>query len=1041
MDKLQNFRRAAELNADRFNVRQAGINFGAAYMSFNGRRETAATPAVPQTAGPVISRYGKDKKNAALNRHQLYEREKTLPRGEIESLELTLYSTEEIDNQSVVTVSSSEEYGNNTVRDPRFGPKSDGEVCETCSQNLLKCPGHTGKIDLPEKFFHPLLINRIILILGSVCNSCGKLLITPKQMEDNGFNKLAGTNRLTAIRDFVARQKKICLGSPEAGPNVANCTANPIYASLKSGTKDEDSCCVLKYSYGGDSTVFLRNTEEAYKILDAIPDEDARLLGFVYSHPRNMILERLIVVPYCARPDLSQGGSGKLFLDDLTVMYRDTVGIINKYNNPSHTDAERQTIRNEIAFKITHLMKNTDDRYKQGGSKAYNCLTKRLQGKTGLIRGNVLGKRVDFVGRTVVGPAAYLRVDEIGFPRMMANKLSRPIVITELNRPELEAKMEQGKIHMITPREGNNAGVAMMIAHYRRIYKNDRLNLGDTVHRALEDGDIVLVNRQPTLHKNSIVALKIRIIDDLILRLNLSITTPLNADFDGDELNIHVPQTIESYVEAERLMSIAQNIMSGQTNAPVIGIVYDSLTEAYLMTIPQHKVDELTVEIAGLKQELNKHPLTNDFLRYEQELVNLRKELAQLRKNEQWELVQRTEDDINRVLDLIREIKTNPEVKATFSKLAKAEAELLIYKERSILPPHIFDLAIDQVSNKPDFVTLKDRLETYGIPWRSGRALASAAFPQEFFYDNKKVQIKEGVLISGYLSKDTLGSKDGSIIAEMVKQLGGEKTIDFMSDFQFIAREFGQAVGFSVGPEDCFFQDEEARKQIAELINQSSMKVMLLEKDRKHGDRVDNERTERKILEILENTTTAAGNINLKQIPPDNALAIMSRSQAKGSDMNTNLISNMLGQVSIKGKRPVANLHGTEKEKRLLPIHLPGTVNPEDNGFCIRSYAQGLPPGSYFIHAAGSRLGLIDTAVGTADTGHLAHQLLNALKDVAISPSGAVITHDDHIISPIYGDDGLDPSKITKVLINDTETTTFRKLEQLAFLVNNKIIA
>lgn len=487
-------------------------------------------PLPPQ--GPVGQSQPVQKKFRARSRL----REQSLIMSEIESVEFKLYSTEEIDAYAVVNVTSSEKHGSATVRDLKMGPHNDSQSCDTCSSNLKGCPGHYGKIIIP-RLMHPLAVKTIILVLSCVCNSCGGLLVTPEEMEREGINRLRGDKRLQAIKDLVHRLRRTCQRYKGVS-GVRECNPNPIYSSLR---KTDDY--FLSYTFSGKESKTYQllpdvpvgsNSNSIYKILNAISTADANTMDFVESHPRNMVIERVIVIPYCARPDVYQGG--EFHPDDLSTMYIDIVKATKDYNDPNIGEAKKETTLREIWFKCSHLLKNNDGKYSQGGVKVYVDVGKRIQGKTAIVRANIMGKRVNFAGRTVVGPGAYLRVDEVGIPELMARKLTRPILVTEMNRAELQAKFDNGKVEHIINQGGEFAGVRRPVSYIRQRTPNYRIQPGDIVERMLEDGDLVLINRQPTLHKQSILAVYAKIISDRVVRINLSVTTPLNADFDGQNL-------------------------------------------------------------------------------------------------------------------------------------------------------------------------------------------------------------------------------------------------------------------------------------------------------------------------------------------------------------------------------------------------------------------------------------------------------------------------------------------------------------------------
>ena len=442
-----------------------------------------------------------------------------------------------------------------------------------------------------------------------------------------------------------------------------------------------------------------------------------------------------------------------------------------------------------------------------------------------------------------------------------------------------------------------------------------------------------------------------------------------------DEANVHVPQTIEAYAEAEQLLGIHANLMNAQTNKPMMGIVYDSLSGAYLLTYPEAEIERLDEEIA----ELNKTP--------------------------------------------------TPENAITIQDHLKRQREL---RKRVTLDPVIFNASIQSVMDAPQFETLLQRLNYYNINPYGGRALISATLPEDFDYNANGVVIKNGILIRGVLSKKTLGNVDGSIIGEMVKQLGGYATVDFMSDVQFVLRDYLQQRGLSVGHDDCIPNDPNFRKYLDEIVEDASFKVIAL--SGVPTNEIMAQEKERKIKGILNVAKDKGDAIVQKFFHPDNTLMIMAASGAKGSNFNAVQMSSMLGSVMISGERVLANLPGN----RALPSIQINSPYPEDRGFCRSSFVSGLEPKEFWFHMQGGREGLTDTAINTAQTGFLQHQIIKSAEDVVIAPEGHVIVADGAVIQFIFGDDGLEASNLSSIKINGENIPLFRNIHQVANKINRK---
>ncbi|AYV85966.1 MAG: DNA-directed RNA polymerase subunit RPB1 [Solivirus sp.] len=961
--------------------------------------------------------------------------EAALEQGDIESVTFSLYSTKEIDLiTGNIKITNSAENGTGSVRDSRMGPIGENTVCCTCSKTNIECTGHPGRLEIP-RIMYPPAVATIISILSVVCNSCSALLVTKEMLEQRGILKITGANRLKAIQPLV-KPGTACIHKTSH-----RCKPNPIYLprSNKDKTKDYPN---LIYEYHGvkvsQENIPKRTPEEIYKIFNFISNEDSKLLGFTSdSHPRNLIINRLIFLSLNGRPDLHQGDH--FMPDDLTVMYIDITKRVIQYNETEDGTPQKDVLLKDIFFRITHLINNSDGKYKQGSVKAYSSYSQRLKGKEGIIRGNLLAKRINFAGRTVANVGEFLRVDEVGLPRLMAAELTRPVAVTSYNKAELQVLYDTGKVNNITMTKGSFAGSRVTVNDaLRKRFEDYKLRLGDIVERHLQDGDVVIVGRQPTLHKQNMLALRVRLIDDLVLRINLSVTTPFGADFDGDELNVHVPQTIEAYAETEQLLSAGHNLMSGQTNKNMMGITYDSILAGYLLLEPEvyyeemkKKIEKLPGEIATLEKKLREGreadlvPVVEAMLKDITKLNRVNREKINKRLLELQPTL--NENQLKELTEPLWKLNTLRE------EYEKAKRDLPEALSNLPLDESIFSASLMQISDRPQLSTLQSRLEAQGIEWGTRKALASAAFPEGFYYSKGSVLIRNGILIKGILDKSTIGHVDGGIISEMYKQMGGPKTIDFMSDLQFILIAYLTYRGFTVGVTDCVPSDPNFRIELNKVIQEGIMQTEELTAASTTNNPILEEQKEMIIGTILDNIKTKADNLAASYIERDNPVTVMALSGAKGSLNNRAQIISLLGQQRETGKRIQRSLPGD----RSLFSFKPGDRSVEAQGLCINSFASGLTAEQLFFHNFSNRETLIETGVSTAVVGDALRKLLKNTEDTYIAPDGGVRSL-GAIIQFVYGEDGFEPSTLTAVKINENRVPFFRNIEQLAYSINAK---
>jgi len=324
--------------------------------------------------------------------------------------------------------------------------------------------------------------------------------------------------------------------------------------------------------------------EHILRIFKGISDEDIRILGLdpVYSRPEWLIIKNFPVGPPAVRPTVIMSSSS-VSSDDLTHAYIDIVKMNKKIQEAMESNALRSridTLTEALQVKVTNIMDNTrsdcENATRKSG-KPIKSIRERLVGKAGRVRGNLMGKRCDFTARTVITGDPNLGIDQVGVPRSIAKNLTFPERVTKFNIEILRAAVCNGadnypgakKIH-------TNDG--RTISLLTRQDSNDlHIEIGYIVERHIKDGDYVLFNRQPSLHKMSIMSHKVKVMPFSSFRLNLSCTTPYNADFDGDEMNLHVPQSQVARAEASEIMLVPRQIVSPQSNRPVIGIVQDAL--------------------------------------------------------------------------------------------------------------------------------------------------------------------------------------------------------------------------------------------------------------------------------------------------------------------------------------------------------------------------------------------------------------------------------------------------------------------------------
>ena len=736
------------------------------------------------------------------------------------------------------------------------------------------------------------------------------------------------------------------------------------------------------------------------------------------------------------------------------MIYTDIVKLTNDYYAQPLGSSKKDEALKSIFFKVSHFISNSDKKNKQGSSKIMSSVKDIIQGKRGLVREALMGKRVNFAGRTVANGGSFLRVDEIGLPKSMAEELTRPIVVCSYNREELQHYYDTGKVKRITMKNGSFADQQAFVNEFlHKRFPNYKLQHGDIVDRQIMNGDVIMVGRQPTLHKQNLMSLRVILIDDFCVRINLSITTPLNADFDGDELHIHVPQTVESYVEAEQLLSIGHNLMSSQTNNPMMAITYDTLTAAYLLTEPPFYAEQLP-HLLKLSEE-EKRDVQNRLAELEKKEDRDEKEKEKKEKDRAFleRQLAKIDKEMGDYRNVIRDLQYQTSQEGTSEVIENKEnddddqpVEDRYWLVANEMDRDIFDASIMEVVDFKQFATLRDRLKKQGIPWGTRKALFSSTLPEGFYYEkvvknkddprklSNHVIIRDGILISGIINKEMIGRKDGNIITELYQQFGSKVTIDFMSHVHFVMKKYVSQRGFTVGIDDCIPTEKAFREEINLHIERGKMQVEAITIP--YGEKVHPilaQQNEQKINQILDDVKTKSDNIIAKYIRRDNNLRIMGLSGAKGEAFQSIQISSMLGSQKEGGKRMPADLPGG----RSLAVFKPGDPDPASRGFCENSFSSQLTAEEFFFHNVGSREGLVNTGITTAETGSLQNRIIKSVEDVHIGADGSVRSGSNSIISFTY-EDGFDASHLTNMKINNDSMPFFRNIDQLANIINNK---
>ena len=517
------------------------------------------------------------------------------PSSEIEpvvGIQICIFSPEEIERRSVVEITNGGTYEGNEPKigglfDPRMGVLDNGRECRSCGQTNHKCPGHFGHFRLARPVYYIQFLPFIQNVLSCVCIRCSKLLIDKKFRKH--LLKRKGEARWREVLT-ASKEMKRCGYETEDGCGARQPTryVREGIARIVAEWDDLDNV-------GEDNRPEKQRqpleVEFVLRLFRRILDEDVDFMGLsrFWCRPDWMICTVLPIPPPQVRPSVIQDNNQRSE-DDLTHKLAEIIKTNNTYLMPRiQANAAKSVIdewTNVLQYHIATLVDNQIPGVApsaQRNGRPLKSIQQRLGSKEGRIRYNIQGKRVEFSARSVITPDPNISIAELGVPEKIAMNLTRPERVTEFNLKRLYKFVQNGPDKFPGAKTIRRAdGRIISLRHVKT--GEITLHYGDIVNRHLMDGDIVLFNRQPTLHRMSMMAHKVKVLKYKTFRLNVSVTAPYNADFDGDEMNMHCPQSYEAATELEEIAAVPHQILRPRDGIPVIGVVQDTLVGSYRLT-------------------------------------------------------------------------------------------------------------------------------------------------------------------------------------------------------------------------------------------------------------------------------------------------------------------------------------------------------------------------------------------------------------------------------------------------------------------------
>ncbi|KAJ3391532.1 hypothetical protein HDU92_008981 [Lobulomyces angularis] len=877
-----------------------------------------------------------------------------------------------------------------------MGPTK-GDLCDTCNEPIKICVGHFGVVRLVLPVFHVGYFKHMLTLLQNICKTCSKVLLEEPQrrsyLKKIRSPNIDGVQRKDILKNLNVACKKVsvCPHCKAINGTVKKVGAlKLIHEKFKKKKKTEEE---IKFNNSFENAVKLDpalkphvgkaqedlNPLLVLNLFECISNEDCELMGLdsVNGRPELFLWKALPVPPVSIRPSVGLDTSSTE--DDLTVLMSEIVECNTKMKMfvkdgtmTSSLMDHWEYLQLQTAMYITSDLPGIPMHLQANLRKIKKGLCQRMKGKHGRFRGNLSGKRVDFSGRTVISPDPNLRIDQVAVPMRVAKVLTYPEKVTDHNIERLRQNVINGpEIHpgavYIERLDGNKK----FLKYAKRQQESLTLKIGDTVFRHLHDNDVVLFNRQPSLHKLSIMSHFAKVRPWRTFRFNECVCTPYNADFDGDEMNMHLPQTEEARAEAMQLMGTKNNLVTPRNGEPLIAATQDFITCCYLLSRKDVFYD--------------------------------RSQFSQI-------CCYMFDAEFN--LDL--------------------PAPTILKPMRLWTGKQVFNVLMKPNLKDNTLINLETNCRTFEKP-KGNFKNTIIPIDDSFCANDGFIVIYNSEIMCGVVDKAIIGdgTKKGMFYVAL-RDYGPVKAAEFMNSIQTVrvaklsARWMGNQ-GFSIGIDDVQaslsliqFKDDAIEKGYTTCDDLIS-KAALGDLQPSPGSTVE-ETLESSISGVLSKIREELGNRCMKALNKYNAPKIMSLCGSKGSKINVSQMVAVVGQQIISGSR-VPDGFGD----RSLP-HFPKYCNnnfykdvvkaktPAAKGFVKNSFYTGLSPTEFLFHAISGREGLVDTAVKTAETGYMQRRLTKAFEDLYVHYDRSVRNSNGGLIQRVYGDDGLDPACIEGAL-------------------------
>lgn len=984
---------------------------------------------------------------------------------------LGLYDSDQVDRNAAVDVNSTENEGQRSLFDPRMGTLSANVPCLTCSQVFTYCPGHPGKISLHRRIYHPGYIREIVYILQSVCNSCGKTLMSPAAIEQGGYLQYRGLERLKMIAtetakaklpctvpkemDFLETQmKRLAADDPAAGlmspvrispsSRTTNlCRANPNFNPTTSTKRYEVIYVTTNMgATGSDKAFVVLPVKEVRKIFSLIDDQTARLLGFSDTRQiQSLIIRKLLVIPPNLRPDSTSGGKSQ---DYLTAIYRDIIKANNQIegikktihslrsllDQSGHGSAPAEFVKSSPEYATYEWISQEFDKKSAELKQVSDGLTLLEQqyfqssDTTMIIQRNELIKRRDRLQQDISLLSQQIAKQKPKVPRITQNRPDVVRIYNDINKAYssidilVTTKLMRSVYNLISSNPDPDRKSQYQNIHALLQGKKGAIRR-DAMGKRVDRSGRTVVSPDPSLRFGEIY------IPRIWARL---LTIPVTVDQENQGKLIDMGN--------RGMVRFIRPYRNGQYDRR---ITYDTKKTAEEQIRIRDQVERYMQD--GDYVIMNRQPTLHKqgFFSFQ---VRLTESTTEQTIRVHLSVVQGYNmdfdgDEANIV------VPVTPEAYAEVVGVMSARRNImngqnncpnfgLAYDaipgsffatdDNTMVDDGMIDHAFTRISNPVDRLDWLRRCQKNQINPNSGKAYFSICFPSDFRYKKGDVEIADGILVKGQLTKKHVGTSPDSIVAALYFKYGNERAADFLTDGTFLAVDYLTVHGSTITMTD-FLITPELQTTIFKIIDEGQKRVS------EHGGRLDDpfeeQRRQENILTSIRQLDNDLTDQVIRSLPTNNHMLQLVKSGAKGNTFNIFQSLGAIGQQYLFGKRPVAILSGG----RVLYYFPPGDESLAAYGYISHSFASGLDMSEYYFVQMAARISMLDTTLKTAQVGSIRRYSSKSGENFIVV-DGMVFDQYNNVVQFAYGGDGLNPGELIPLGVEDEigpfgETMTF----------------